>query len=255
MSAVSTGSIFDLLGDTENEDPQEAHEAIQAAVAAKFKDDAANATSGEVTKADSKSASAAGPQSKSGQLKSSNQRGGGNQSRETQSTDVSLGPEKKEIPQSKGENGRQGGRYSRNGNRSSKRNDKNMAEDQKEQRRANKYRDKDRQSASGKSYELKRGGAGRGNWGVEGEKDDDSVAVPADSSKQDADEKTEDNETSENGAAAEAEEVQMTLDEYYKVLEEKKKAVINAQNASGESHQVSRREGFCLHLIEGGIYE
>lgn len=237
MSAVPTGSIFDLLGDTENEDP---HEAIQAAVAAKMKGDAGASqaengasSSGTVTKSDAKSSSStAGQSSKAGQLKSSNQRGG---QRETQGNDVTLGPEKKDIPNNKGENGRQGGRYSRSGNRSSKRNDKNVAEEKKEQRRENKYRDKDRQSASGKSYELKRGGGGRGNWGVEGEKD----ASPGPDAKQDANDKGEDVEGGENGAETEAEapEVQMTLDEYYKVLEEKKKAVITAKSA-GNSHQV-----------------
>lgn len=239
VSQVPTGSIFDLLGETENEDPQDAIQAVvnskKAAHIAKG-EGASQSIGGKATS--SKLTPSVTSSSTQKKLKDSSQKdnGNGNQnasgrvngskgSLSSNNTNIEMGPERREgHPNRGGENGRQGGRYNRTGVQNtkgtSKKNDKDLVSEHRDQRKANKYRDKDRQSASGRGYELKRGGHGKGNWGVDGEKGEDGNA-PADAENEEVD--------STDGDDKEQVEVQMTLDEYYKVLEEKKKAVISTK--------------------------
>ena len=100
-------------------------------------------------------------------------------------------------------------------------------------------RNYERQSGTGRGYEIKREGAGRGNWGTTS---DEIVAQETEALKQDekapAPEKqgapedapqADENKATKDGAAVVEEEKEedneMTLDEFEKVMEEKRKAL------------------------------
>ncbi|KAJ7298301.1 hypothetical protein O6H91_08G102100 [Diphasiastrum complanatum] len=98
-------------------------------------------------------------------------------------------------------------------------------------------REYDRRSGSGRGYEVKKGGGGRGNWGAEADqeplKEEISDVSPSKEEKhepqveQKAEEQAKDETPAEDGQpkAQEEEDKEMTLDEYEKVLEEKRKAL------------------------------
>ncbi|GJP82415.1 hypothetical protein CLOP_g12677 [Closterium sp. NIES-67] len=114
------------------------------------------------------------------------------------------------------------------------------------------HREFDRMSGTGRGGEIKREGAGRGNWGREGEYLDESVAPASAEAEPKAEGAGEAAEaaaevaapeppvlTEEELAAQEAarkekeeEEKQMTLEEYEKVLEEKRKALAASKAAA-----------------------
>ncbi|URE32273.1 plasminogen activator inhibitor 1 RNA-binding protein [Musa troglodytarum] len=99
----------------------------------------------------------------------------------------------------------------------------------------------ERRSGTGRGYEMKRDGAGRGNWGTVAdeslaqEKDevlnfDDKMLVTEKQQEQEKAPATEESKENKEGATNEAEEKEedkeMTLEEYEKIREEKRKAML-----------------------------
>ncbi|CAL9085944.1 unnamed protein product [Musa acuminata var. zebrina] len=99
----------------------------------------------------------------------------------------------------------------------------------------------ERRSGTGRGYEMKRDGAGRGNWGTVAdetlaqEKDevlnfDDKMLVTEKQQEQEKTPATEESKENKEGTTNEAEEKEedkeMTLEEYEKIREEKRKALL-----------------------------
>ncbi|CAA0813552.1 Hyaluronan / mRNA binding family [Striga hermonthica] len=107
----------------------------------------------------------------------------------------------------------------------------------------------DRHSGTGQGNELKREGAGRGNWGTETDELAQVAEVDVEAEKSVIPEKPSgeeiaavdgDQEAAKNEAVEEKpEDKEMTLDEYEKVLEEKRKAL---QALKTESRKVDMKE-------------
>ncbi|CAL9074502.1 RGG repeats nuclear RNA binding protein A-like [Musa acuminata AAA Group] len=102
----------------------------------------------------------------------------------------------------------------------------------------------DRRSGTGRGYEMKRSGAGRGNWGAATDDDiaqekeevlnaDDKTIATEKQAEQDevpSPEVNKDNEGAPNEGEEKEEDKEMTLEEYEKVREEKRKALLAMKN-------------------------
>ncbi|CAD5194268.1 unnamed protein product [Musa acuminata subsp. malaccensis] len=105
----------------------------------------------------------------------------------------------------------------------------------------------ERHSGSGRGYEMKREGAGRGNWGTTyddliakvSEKDskmDEKLAIPY---KQAEEDDRLPMEVNKEASANENEEKEMTLEEYEKIKEEKRKALL-AMKPEGRKVEIDK---------------
>ncbi|TVU20485.1 hypothetical protein EJB05_36693 [Eragrostis curvula] len=101
----------------------------------------------------------------------------------------------------------------------------------------------ERQSGTGRGYEMKREGAGRGNWGTttdeiisqeteEGLKLDEKAPVPEKQGAQEDAPQAEENKDNKEATVNEEEEEdkEMTLEEFEKIREEKRKALLALKN-------------------------
>ncbi|RID79078.1 hypothetical protein BRARA_A01851 [Brassica rapa] len=97
----------------------------------------------------------------------------------------------------------------------------------------------ERRSGTGRGGDFKREGAGRGNWGTPGEEvlavETEEVAAGVENEKDVVEKPADDDANKENTAEVEEQKEpevkEMTLDEYEKILEEKRKA-LHSQNTS-----------------------
>mmetsp|Transcript_24356 Transcript_24356/g.29524 ORF Transcript_24356/g.29524 Transcript_24356/m.29524 type:complete len:341 (+) Transcript_24356:246-1268(+) len=102
-------------------------------------------------------------------------------------------------------------------------------------------REFDRRSGTGKGAEVKRDGAGKANWGSE----KDEINAAAEGATADAEAEPEELDPEAEAAAAEAaaekerEEKEMTLEEYQKVLAEKRSALQQSFNKENSERQVN----------------
>lgn len=245
---MATANPFDLLGDDDNDDPSQL---VQKIAAAPVKKAPVTAPAGKGAAQPAKLPSKPLPPAQAVR-ESRNEggrggrggrgyggrggRGGGGFNRDSSNNDGSFGNRgfAGGVEESDGKSSeRRGGGYG--GPRGGYRGDRHVSfangdggEDGERQRRP--Y---ERRSGTGRGNEFKREGAGRGNWGnqtdeinqeiqesvVEGEK---TVASDKPATEEEA---TDKKENSANEPVEEPENKEMTLEEYQKVLEEKRKAL------------------------------
>ncbi|KAH7352431.1 hypothetical protein KP509_19G044700 [Ceratopteris richardii] len=116
----------------------------------------------------------------------------------------------------------------------------------------------DRRSGSGRGYETKREGAGRGNWGTELDQSPvEEVVVPTSEPKpiEDVEKKPEEVVEGDAGENKEIEEEdkEMTLEEYEKVLAEKRKGLVGMK---AEERKVAIDKDFeSMQLVDKKVDE
>ncbi|KAH7352436.1 hypothetical protein KP509_19G044900 [Ceratopteris richardii] len=112
-------------------------------------------------------------------------------------------------------------------------------------------------SGSGRGYEMKRDGAGRGNWGTESDQNpEEEVVVPTAVPKpiEDVEKKPEEVVEEDAGEKKEVEEdKEMTLEEYEKVLAEKRKGLVGLK---AEERKVAIDKDFeSMQLVDKKVDE
>lgn len=113
----------------------------------------------------------------------------------------------------------------------------------------------ERRSGSGRGFEMKREGSGRGNWGSpvdQGAFQETEVGFAAEEEKTTAEEKPNTENNQETPAVIEEkkeeeEDKEMTLDEYEKVLEEKRKALLALKKV--EERKVDVKEFESMQVL------
>lgn len=118
-------------------------------------------------------------------------------------------------------------------------------------------RNYERHSGTGRGYEMKREGAGRGNWGTtsdellaqetEALKLDEKAPVPEKQGAQEDAPQAEENKVSKDATAnvekekeEEEEDKEMTLDEFEKVMEEKRKALLALKTSEERKVEIDK---------------
>ncbi|KAJ9556654.1 hypothetical protein OSB04_011268 [Centaurea solstitialis] len=249
---MATANPFDLLGDDDNDDPSQLVEKIVAAPAKKLQPAAGKTAAAQPAKPSAKLPSKPLPPAQAvkearneggrgggrggGGRGYGRGRGGGGFNRDSANNEGSFnrgfsgGNEESDVGRS---SERRGGGYG--GSRGGFRGGRHVsfgngdAEDGEHPRRP--Y---ERRSGTGRGNEFKREGAGRGNWGTQADDINQEIEEGVNegektvaSEKPNAEEEAADGkkENSANERVEEPENKEMTLEEYQKVLEEKRKAL------------------------------
>ncbi|XP_074303908.1 RGG repeats nuclear RNA binding protein A-like [Silene latifolia] len=120
-------------------------------------------------------------------------------------------------------------------------------------------RNYERRSGTGRGSEIKRDGAGRGNWGttnddivreVEEPIAENEVNVAAEKPAGEEENVDAEKETTVKKAEEDPEEKQYTLEEYEKILEEKRKALLSlSEQKKGEERKIDVKEFQSMQLV------